>query len=226
MSASPERVSDLRIPDDLTELDQWVMWRSEIRGGTAHEGTVPNHGEHASSTDSSTWASYEQVVSASAAQPDNFAGIGFVFTPNDPFTGIDFDDCLQAGRLKPWAQPLVGLFADSYMEVSPSGDGLKLWVKAKLPGSGTKVLLDAKGNVLRDAKNPRTDSRVDGGIEMYDQSRFFTVTGRAFNGALLQIEDHQADVVALYQKLKGFAVVAKPKADIADQSRNCRRRAA
>ena len=53
---------------------------------------------------------------------------------------------------------------------------------------------------------------------MYDQSRFFTVTGRAFNGAPLQIEEHQADVVALYQKLKGFAVVAKPKADIADQT--------
>ena len=110
------------------------------------------------------------------------------------------------------------MFADTYMEVSPSGEGLKLWVKAKLPGSGTKVLLDAKGNVLRDAKNPRTDARVDGGIEMYDQSRFFTVTGRAFNGALLQIEDHQADVVTLYQKLKGFGVVAKAKADIADQA--------
>lgn len=218
MSASPEKVPELRIPDDLTEIDQWVMWRFETRAGTRTKVPCQISGEHASTTDSSTWASYERVVAASAAEPDNFAGIGFVFTPNDPFTGIDFDDCLQAGRLKPWAQPFAGLFADSYMEVSPSGEGLKLWVKAKLPGSGTKVLLDAKGNVLRDAKNPRTDARVDGGIEMYDQSRFFTVTGRAFNGAPLQIEDHQADVVALYQKLKGFAVVAKPKADIADQS--------
>ena len=170
MSASPERVPELRIPDDLTELDQWVMWRSEARGGARTKVPCRTSGEHATTTDPSTWASYEQVVAASAAEPNNFAGIGFVFTPNDPFTGIDFDDCLQAGRLKPWAQPFVGLFADSYMEVSPSGEGLKLWVKAKLPGSGTKVLLDAKGNVLRDAKNPRTDARVDGGIEMYDQS--------------------------------------------------------
>lgn len=218
MITFPERVPGFRIPDDLTELDQWVMWRYETRDGNRTKVPCRITGKHASATDRSTWASYEQVVKARAAQPNNFSGIGFVFTSSDPFTGIDLDDCLQAGRLKPWAQPLISMFADSYMEISPSGEGLKLWVKANLPGPGTKVFLDANGNILRDAKNPRTDARVDGGIEMYDQSRFFAVTGRPFNGALLQIEDHQADVVALYQKLKGFAVVAKPTADIADQS--------
>ena len=164
------------------------------------------------------WASYEQVVAVWTAQPDNFAGIGFVFSRDDPFTGIDLDDCLQAGQPKQWAQPILTTLADTYMEISPSGEGVKSWAKAKLPGSGTKSFVDANGNILRDVKNSKTDPRVDGGIEIYDRSRFFTVTGRAFNCAALQIEDHQADVGALYQQLKGRAGAAKSKAAIADQA--------
>jgi hypothetical protein len=43
----------------------------------------------------------------------------------------------------------------------------------------------------------------DGQIEMYDHGRYFTVTGRAFRGAPLQIENHSDDLAALYQRLTG-----------------------
>ena len=164
MKASRDRASGFRVPDDLTELDQWVLWRYETRDGNRTKVPCQLSGGHASTTDPSTWASYEQVVAVWTAQPDNFAGIGFVFSRDDPFTGIDLDDCLQAGQPKPWAQPILTTLADTYMEISPSGEGVKSWAKAKLPGSGTKAFVDANGNILRDAKNSKTDPRVDGGI--------------------------------------------------------------
>jgi hypothetical protein len=42
----------------------------------------------------------------------------------------------------------------------------------------------------------------NGGIEIYDRGRYFTVTGRAFRGAPLQIEDHAKDLLALYKRVR------------------------
>jgi hypothetical protein len=41
----------------------------------------------------------------------------------------------------------------------------------------------------------------DGQIEIYDHARFFAVTGRVFCGAPLEIEDHSADLLLLYERL-------------------------
>ena len=106
-----------------------------------------------------------------------------MFSPDDPFAGIDLDDCLDdAGNPKPWARTVLERFADTYMEISPSGCGIKIWCKATLG----KAIVEAVS---------------DGSIEMYDRGRYFCVTGQAFRGAPLEIEDHQADVTELVQRL-------------------------
>jgi hypothetical protein len=38
---------------------------------------------------------------------------------------------------------------------------------------------------------------------LYDHARYFTVTGRAFRGAPLEIEDHAGDLLMLYDRLTG-----------------------
>ena len=38
-------------------------------------------------------------------------------------------------------------------------------------------------------------------LEMYDRARYFTVTGNPFRNAPLQVEDHAADVLALFEQL-------------------------
>ncbi len=43
----------------------------------------------------------------------------------------------------------------------------------------------------------------DGQIEIYDHARYFAVTGRVFRSAPWEIEDHAADVRALYDWLIG-----------------------
>jgi hypothetical protein len=42
-----------------------------------------------------------------------------------------------------------------------------------------------------------------GRIEMYDQARFFTVTGKVFNDAPSEIEEHQSDSADLYNRISG-----------------------
>jgi hypothetical protein len=117
-------------------------------------------------------------------QPNSYAGLGFVLSPADQFCGIDLDDALDAeGVLKPWAFGIVERFSDTYMEISPSGRGLKIWARGPLPANQPGVSIG------------------DGQIEMYDHARYFTVTGRPFRNSPLEIEDHAADLLELYRHL-------------------------
>ena len=92
--------------------------------------------------------------------------IGFVFDKADPYCGIDLDNCLdENAQVKNWAKTIVNkLKPVAYGEVSPSGNGIKFWTRAKLPASAKhKVYLDeSKGEA----------------IEIYDHTRFFAVTGK------------------------------------------------
>lgn len=180
----------LALPADLTELDQWCLWNYETRSGKRTKIPIQPTGKPASSTDPKTWRSYAEVCAC-----EGFAGIGFVFTADDPYVGIDLDNCLEAsGAVKAWAVDLVTAFHDTYAEISPSGNGIKIFTKGRLPGRGKRKNFEGYS------------------IEIYDQGRFFTVTGNVFAGAPLQIEEHQADILRLYSSLddasKGSAQVA------------------
>src|ERR1019366_3103086 len=125
-----------QIPDSLTELDQWVVWRYETRAGGSPTKVPyqadPNSSSMASTTDPSTWAPYP--LSQHSLSSNKYSGAGFVFSASDPFCGIDIDDCLtDEGSPKPWAVPILERFADSYAEISPSGKGVKIWTRAQLP---------------------------------------------------------------------------------------------
>ena len=187
------KVLEFRVPDDLRELDRWVLWRYEQRKGEPTKVPYSVNGKLASSADPSTWSDFDAVMACWCRFPNRYAGIGFVFLRGDGFVGIDLDDCLDdSGCVKRWASGIVETFGDTYMEVSPSGDGIKIWARGSLPANlpGVKV--------------------EDGQIEMYWHSRYFTVTGRAFRGAPLEIEDHSADALTLYNGLtnrrKGWAL--------------------
>src|SRR4051812_3380402 len=92
-------------PADLTQRDQWVLWRYETRGDSKTKVPQQMSGKHADSTDPATWTSYETAFRYWQRFPKHNAGIGFVFHADDPFCGLDLDNCLdEAGRVKPWAQ--------------------------------------------------------------------------------------------------------------------------
>jgi primase-polymerase (primpol)-like protein len=186
MSAAPRHSSGFQIPDDLSELDHWLLWRWENVGGRETKVPYSVRGCKASSTDPHSWAPFDVALSAWNRNRQRYAGVGFVFVKGGGLAGIDLDDCLDAeGDLKAWARGVVERFSDSYIEISPSGHGLKVWTRGALPTNLPGVQVG------------------DGHVEMYDHARYFTVTGRAFRGAPLQIEDHSSDLLLLYERLTG-----------------------
>jgi hypothetical protein len=160
----------------LRALSQWVLWRWERQNGKLTKVPYTAAGYRASSTNSATWNRLEVLLPLLARRPGQFAGVGFVVTSSDPVCGLDIDHSLtDAGTVKLWAVGLLKRFADCYVEITPSGAGLRVWCLA---------------NTLRGLKR----ALPDGQIEVYSSGRYFTVTGNRFGGAPLAITDHQADV--------------------------------
>lgn len=185
-SALPAVALALKVPDDLSEVNQWLLWRFETRNGRITKVPYQANGRKADSTDPKAWASFDDCLRAWGRNAQRYAGLGFVFFKADSFAGIDLDDCLDSeGNVKPWACGIIERFGDTYMEVSPSGHGIKIWARGALPANlpGVKV--------------------QDGSIEMYDHFRYFALTGHIFRGAPLEIEDHSADLLTLYERLTG-----------------------
>jgi putative DNA primase/helicase len=138
------------IPEELRARPQWVVWKA-----VGHKpDKVPysaRTGRRASSTDLLTWRTFQDALKA--YENGDYAGLGFVFSSADPYTGIDLDDCVDAiGEIALWALEIVRYF-DSYTELSATGTGLHIIVRGEIP------------------------NRRKGDVEVYSSKRFFTVTG-------------------------------------------------
>ena len=167
----------IRVPDSLVELDQCIVWRYEQRdGGKPTKVPYQINGSRASTTDPKTWCSFDEALKTWQQDDPRAGPASASFSPppihfsESTWTTVSTTD----GRLKPWAQPIMERFSDSYAEISPSGSGIKIWAKGKLPGGGTAFPLG------------------DGRVEIYGQARYFTVTGKHWAGQMLDVEEHQA----------------------------------
>lgn len=157
----------MRIPREMQDRAQWVLWQYQQRDGKVTKVPMTVSGQLARTNDSSTWVSFEAVIEAFASGQGD--GVGFVFTATDDFVGIDLDACRDpsSGRLAPQAAALIERvmqFGGAYAEVSPSGTGLHLIVRGRLPAGGRKKA----------------------GIEIYDCGRFFTITGDTLDSACFE----------------------------------------
>lgn len=169
------------VPEELRERRQWVAWRWRRRSGRCTKVPVdPVSGGPASANDPDTWGIFEKALRY--ARVSSLAGVGFVFRPDDPFAGVDLDACREprSGRMADWALEVLTQL-NSYAEVSPTGTGAKVFLRAEKP-------------VGRNRK---------GGIEIYDRGRFFTVTGQRIPGAPESIEVRQGELSTLHGRLFG-----------------------
>ncbi len=159
------------VPPGMRALPRWVGWRLsepdaggrrtkrpvQVLGGLAQGAARVN--------DPGTWGTFEDALTfyqKHEADPD--AGAGFVFAEGDGLVFMDLDHSLKDGRLKDWALSLAeALAASTYVEVSPSGEGLHAFAVGKLSRAesvtGARVQLG------------------DGAVEAYADRRFSTVTG-------------------------------------------------
>ena len=166
-----------RIPSELKALPQWVLWKSEIRDGKPTKIPYCPHDRRrkAKADNPSTWGPF--VKAKGLSQSNGFAGIGFEFSADDPYSGIDLDKCRnpETGEIEPWARDMITRL-NSYTEISPFGRGVHIIIKGTVPPGGNKK----------------------GKVEMYYQGRFFTMTGQHLEGTPTTIKARQAQLTALH----------------------------
>ena len=123
------------IPDDLKALDQWVVWRlGEKSSGKPTK--IPYSavtGMMAKTNTPTTWTDFDTAWEY--YQKHKFSGVGFVLTKDDPFAGIDLDRCMTSTGIETEIQEIVDSIP-SYWEKSPSGTGLRCFLRGKLPKGG------------------------------------------------------------------------------------------
>lgn len=163
-------------PAELRTRRQWVGWRFQDRNGEPTKVPYdPFTGNRADTTDPSTWSDFEQAMFY--FENSDADGVGYVFSPDDEYCGIDLDKCRdpQTGQIEDWANEIIDSM-NSYAEVSPSRTGVKIFVKATKHGSRCRT----------------------GNIEIYDRDRYFTVTGNRFTSSPESIQPRQTELDALY----------------------------
>ena len=161
------------VPDEMQGFPHWVVWCSVPATPKPRKVALnPGRGYAASTKKPESWGTFQQAVAfcknrlekehefrlQGEAVAGIIRGIGFELSEAAPFCGIDLDNCVSGdGIVAPWALNIVERL-QSYTEFSPSGTGLRIFVRA-----------EKAGNRCRKA-----------GIEIYRTQRFLTVTGHRF----------------------------------------------
>lgn len=172
------------VPGELKDRPQWVTWQFEDDPKHPEKPKKvpynPHTGRRADTTNPKTWGAF--AVALRAARTRKHSGVGFVFSPGDPFVGIDLDDCIDdSGMTADWAQEIL-VDMNSYSEISPSQHGIKLIVEGKLP---------------EEVQSIKTAS-----VEIYDRGRYFTITGQHVAGTPTAIRDVNGSLAALCARVR------------------------
>ncbi len=152
-------------PAAFTPYPQFILWRLEHRPGEPKPAKVPfdpRTGSRTNPHDPANWLSHDEAASFLAVYPD--AGLGFVFTENDPFTFIDVDSCVQPdGTLTALATDIYSRFPGAAFEWSTSQTGFHLFVTGPVP-------------------EPFRKNNRQLHIECYTSKRFVALTGIGAQG--------------------------------------------
>ncbi|ARV17050.1 hypothetical protein AEP_00084 [Curvibacter sp. AEP1-3] len=175
-----------KFPAELKALPRWVTWSAE-GGKDEKPRKVPRCPKapqrNASSTDPTTWGTFEEA--AAAYQLHGHTGLGFVLN-GDGISGVDIDHCIKEGTPEPAAIELLSSMNARYIEVSPSGTGLRAFGISKPLNKGAKGKCDG----------------LD--LELYSNGRYLTLTGQTLlNEPLMELEGfHELAEKIQYSRLK------------------------
>lgn len=153
-----EEIPHAGLLEELKALPQWVCWKlKDVNGNWQKIPYQPDGQAKASTTAKKTWCSFDEALDA--YNNGRVDGVGFVFTREDNYVGVDVDKCYdpETGRFNHSAEHCLDTASQTYAEWSPSGKGIHIIGKGRKP---------------RDAHSKDTAS----GVEVYEHKRFFTMT--------------------------------------------------
>ena len=197
------------IPVEMKQLPQWVgfMRTPVIKDGKAdmNEDGTPRMSKipvdvhtlsGASSTHASQWDKFDIAVNSIGktatvkGKSGNIEGVGFVFRPHKAtgtgICGIDLDHIIDpnTGEVNTAAFEIIQAM-DSYTELSPSGTGVHIYYYGSLHSEWEKKFNGCLGGAAS--------------MEMYQEKRYFTVTGNVF-GELKPIAEREQQAAEIYKK--------------------------
>src|SRR5205807_3731323 len=151
------------IPNSLQNLIQYVLWKYQIVKDNPEKPKKPPfspiNGKLISPTATQNVGSFEEALVR--YNWGGYAGIGIILRDR-VITALDLDHCInEDGTIKQWAQKIIDrLKPYAYIEISPSGEGIRILINAKLP----------------------FDGRRQGPFEAYSHGRYVTLTGNYLEG--------------------------------------------
>lgn len=170
----------LEAPEPLRELPGWIVWRYELHAGESKPRKVPYYatGSRRAGTQGSPEDRSRLVTFAAAKQAAirlGMEGVGLAMLGDWGVVALDFDHCVGADGALPDA--IKRIAQRTYSEYSPSGTGLRVFLKGDL------------GNRKARAKDGQY------GVETFSSSGFVTFTGNALpHVEIIGYEDKVADV--------------------------------
>ena len=173
-------VNFANIPMELKQIPRWVLWNHTEVGTENNKrwSKLPLQitGQSASSTNPNTWSDFLTVQATYEKNPNQFSGVGFVFSDEDNLIGVDLDDCYDAdlNSFTNVALQQIATSIDGYMEISPSGTGVKIFTRGNL-------------------KSAHVDHSI--GFEAYPNGRYFTITGHHLSGSVPSTEQDLSKVI-------------------------------
>lgn len=173
-------LSAIKAPDEMRALPAWLVWRYEYHEGEDKPRKVPyytagprRHGKQGTPEDRQQLTTFDAARTAAARR--GFDGVGFVPMPEFNICALDFDHCVVGGALHPDLEPIV---TSTYAEFSPSGTGVRAFVKGQYGNS------KARGEPY--------------GFEVFSSKGFVTFTGNRLDVTdLMGNENTVAEVPAV-----------------------------
>lgn len=199
VSKMTPHIKDIKAPSELRNLPAWLIWRYEHDDKLDKPRKMPyytnggiRHGVQGRTEDRNQLTTFDAAKSAAARR--GYDGVGFALMPEFGLVALDFDDCVTDQGLDATVENLV---AGTYAEYSPSGNGVRAFMKGNL------------GN--------RKSHGKPFGFEVFSDKGFVTFTGNTLEvtemmGATDTIADLSDEVIHYYQER--FREAFEPDVDV------------
>lgn len=168
-------------PTELRSRRQWICFDVWAESGKSKMSKLPRNpetGGMASSSDPSTWTTYETALTA--VKGGRHTALGFVLTEDTGLAILDLENCVDGGEIAEWAAREVQTL-DSFTEVSVSGTGLHVLAWGSIPSNLNRQSVQA---------------------ELWDRDKMFALTGLTVPGQDV-VEHRSRELLDVHRRIEG-----------------------
>ncbi|MDR2046660.1 MAG: ssDNA-binding domain-containing protein [Clostridiales bacterium] len=183
-----KRLSDIEanVPSEMKALPNWCAFNAQFVKGDPNAASEKDRQSHhkkliwdcnqsgvkkwASSIDPSTWTTFDKALAYAKANACD--GLSFALTKESRIFCVDLDGVKTDGKYSPLAWEISNNSHGTYAERSVSGNGLHFFGLKDNSFDTHPVFNGSMGN-----------KSADGKFELYDNSRFMSITGDIFINA-------------------------------------------